>query len=65
MQRFIDRFFNEDDGAVTVEWVVLTAAVVGLAVSGYATINSASGSLSGNTDTTLANMTVGNPQIGE
>lgn len=27
------RFFSDQDGAVTVDWVVLTAAVVGLGVS--------------------------------
>ncbi len=26
------RFFSDDDGAVTVDWVVLTAAVVGLVI---------------------------------
>ena len=28
----LKRFFASEDGAVTVDWVVLTAAVVGLAV---------------------------------
>ncbi|MFS4582306.1 hypothetical protein [Phaeobacter sp. C3_T13_0] len=31
MNRF-KQFFAKDDGAVTVDWVVLTAAIVGLAV---------------------------------
>ena len=31
-------FRNNDDGAVTVDWVVLTAAVVGLAIAAYGTI---------------------------
>ena len=30
---FFRKFAGEDDGAVTVDWVVLTAAIVGLAVS--------------------------------
>jgi len=29
------RFFTHEDGAVTVDWVVLTAAVVGLLAAGY------------------------------
>ena len=31
-------FRNNEDGAVTVDWVVLTAAVVGLAITAYGTI---------------------------
>ena len=58
-------FLRDENGAVTVEWVVLTAAVIGLTVSAYATISSASGNMSGNTDTTLSEMTVGAPVIGE
>ncbi|MDF2140701.1 hypothetical protein [Paenirhodobacter sp. CAU 1674] len=34
------KFRNEEDGAVTVDWVVLTAAVVGLAAAALATIRS-------------------------
>jgi Flp pilus assembly pilin Flp len=39
MFNFIKNFRNDEDGAVTVDWVVLTAAVVGLAVAAYATIS--------------------------
>ena len=38
MINFIKNFRNDEDGAVTVDWVVLTAAVVGLAVAAYSTI---------------------------
>ena len=31
MMKFIKNFRKDEDGAVTVDWVVLTAAVVGLA----------------------------------
>ena len=30
LQNFIKKFFNDESGAVTVDWVVLTAAIVGL-----------------------------------
>lgn len=30
MLRFLGRFRKQEDGAVTVDWVVLTAALVGL-----------------------------------
>ncbi len=35
MMNFIKNFRNDNSGAVTVDWVVLTAAVVGLAVAAY------------------------------
>jgi len=38
MMNFIKNFRKDEDGAVTVDWVVLTAAVVGLAVVAYSTI---------------------------
>lgn len=64
MTKFIPNFVADENGAVTVDWVVLTAAVVGLAVAAYATISSGTGTLSANADTTLSGMTVGNPSIG-
>jgi len=38
MINFMKNFVKEEDGAVTVDWVVLTAAVVGLGVAGVATV---------------------------
>jgi len=38
MMKFIKNFRKDEDGAVTVDWVVLTAAVVGLGVAAYAAI---------------------------
>lgn len=35
---FIKKFFAGESGAVTVDWVVLTAAVVGLAIAAYTSI---------------------------
>ncbi|WP_223421787.1 Flp family type IVb pilin [Tateyamaria pelophila] len=32
MKHFLKTFFRQDDGAVTVDWIVLTAAIVGLVV---------------------------------
>ncbi|SIS66423.1 hypothetical protein SAMN05421759_102173 [Roseivivax lentus] len=45
MLNFIKNFRNDEDGAVTVDWVVLTAAVVGLAVAAYSTIETNSKTL--------------------
>jgi Flp pilus assembly pilin Flp len=38
MMNFIKNFRADESGAVTVDWVVLTAAVVGLAVAAYSSI---------------------------
>lgn len=39
MIKFIKNFRKDEAGAVTVDWVVLTAAVVGLGVAAYGSIN--------------------------
>lgn len=33
-----DRFLRDEDGAVTIDWVVITAAIVGLCISAFAWI---------------------------
>ncbi|RBI76961.1 hypothetical protein DQW77_02920 [Roseovarius sp. TE539] len=38
MINFIKNFRNDEDGAVTVDWVVLTAAIVGLGVAAVSTV---------------------------
>ena len=45
MIKFIKNFRKDENGAVTVDWVVLTAAVVGLAVAAYTAIESNTKSL--------------------
>ena len=40
MSKFINQFLNDEDGAVTVDWVVLTAAVVALAIGAIGAIRS-------------------------
>ncbi|MDF3382430.1 MULTISPECIES: Flp family type IVb pilin [Sulfitobacter] len=47
MMNFIKNFRKDEDGAVTVDWVVLTAAIVGLAIVAFNTI--------GNSAQTMAN----------
>ncbi|MBE1292150.1 MAG: hypothetical protein GY767_11680 [Shimia sp.] len=41
MLKALKNFRKDEAGAVTVDWVVLTAAVVGLAVAAFAAIESA------------------------
>lgn len=38
MLNFIKNFRADEDGAVTVDWVVLTAAIVGLAIAIFTTM---------------------------
>ncbi|WP_295311140.1 hypothetical protein [Roseobacter sp.] len=51
MMKFIENFRNDEDGAVTVDWVVLTAAVVGLAIAAYQSIEDGATALTESTGT--------------
>ena len=53
MIKFIKNFRKDENGAVTVDWVVLTAAVVGLAVAAYTSIQTGATELTKDTDTFL------------
>lgn len=45
MLNFIKNFRSDEDGAVTVDWVVLTAAMVGIAVTLVTSVSSSSATL--------------------
>ncbi|WP_299283531.1 hypothetical protein [uncultured Tateyamaria sp.] len=53
MMKFIKNFRKDENGAVTVDWVVLTAAVVGLAVAAYTSIETGASDLTADTNTFL------------
>ena len=53
MIKFIKNFRKDEAGAVTVDWVVLTAAVVGLAVAAYASIQNSASQLTDRTAVVL------------
>lgn len=53
MMNFIKNFRKDEDGAVTVDWVVLTAAVVGLAIAAYSSIQGGAEGLTTNTSSYL------------
>ncbi len=53
MNKFLNKFRKDEDGAVTVDWVVLTAAVVGLAVAAYSAIEDGAEQLTTDTETFL------------
>ncbi len=52
-------FVGDEDGAVTVDWVVLTAAVVSLAAVAIVGLKENSDNLSSKTQTYLSDRTVG------
>lgn len=60
MERFFLRFVSDDKGAVTVDWVVLTAGVVGLAAAVIGAIYDGNADLATNTGGYLAGRSAGN-----
>ncbi len=58
MIKFFKNFRKDEDGAVTVDWVVLTAAVVALAGAAYTSIESGTSTLSASVSTALTTGTV-------
>jgi len=56
--KLFKKFEAEEDGAVTVDWVVLTAAVVGLGVAALAAIRSGTGALTTKINDHLASQTI-------
>jgi len=55
MLNFIKNFRKDEDGAVTVDWVVLTAAVVALAGAAYTSIQNGASDLTSSTGTFIKN----------
>jgi len=59
MLNFIKNFRNDEDGAVTVDWVVLTAAIVGLGLAVMLSVRTGATDLAADIGTNLTNTTVG------
>ncbi|SIN80150.1 Flp family type IVb pilin [Vannielia litorea] len=58
MIKFLSRFSRDDSGAVTVDWVVLTAAIVGLGIAVIAMIAQGATQTSGSIGNVLGSMEV-------
>ncbi|HQY43085.1 MAG TPA: hypothetical protein PK450_02815 [Paracoccaceae bacterium] len=56
--KLFKKFENAEDGAVTVDWVVLTAAVVGLGLAALAAIRGGTGALTTKINTHLSGITI-------
>ena len=53
MLNYIQNFARDEDGAVTVDWVVLTAAVVGLGIAVLTAVSNGAETMAGNIETEL------------
>jgi len=62
MNTFIQNFLKDEDGAVTVDWVVLTAAVVGLGIAGVTAVNTGIGDLAESIGDEVGGITVDAPE---
>lgn len=58
MRRIIRNFLRHDDGAVTVDWVVLAAVVVGVAVAVVGSVGTATNDLATELDTKVTSIEV-------
>ena len=56
--RIASRFRSDENGAVTVDWVVLTAAVVGLGIAVLTQVNSGASTVTTNVKDQLTGTTV-------
>ena len=59
MFNFIKKFRNDEEGAVTVDWVVLTAAIVGLGVAAITSVSGGIDSLAESISSGVENQNVG------
>jgi hypothetical protein len=56
MLRSLANYFTDEDGAVTVDWVVITAGVVAAAVAIFSNVESGGTELASDTETFMNNM---------
>ncbi len=61
LNTLIKNFVADESGAVTVDWVVLTAAIVGLGIAVIASVSSGVNTLGTNISTEVSAVTVGVP----
>jgi len=57
----IKTFHNDESGAVTVDWVVLTAAIVGLGIAVVASVSGGVRGLGTTISTAVTNTPIGTP----
>jgi len=55
-------FFAREDGAITVDWVVLTAAIVGLGIAAVSSARTGIDTLAGASSTAISTTPINNGQ---
>ena len=58
LMNFVKRFKKDEDGAVTVDWVVLTAAIVGLGIAVLTSVSGGTTSLADKISSSLSAMSI-------
>ncbi|WP_209505571.1 MULTISPECIES: hypothetical protein [unclassified Ruegeria] len=58
MLKFLNRFKSDETGAVTVDWVVLTAVLIGLSGATYLVISSSVDGIGGNINQAMSSSVV-------
>ncbi|TDT75196.1 hypothetical protein BDE40_1924 [Litoreibacter halocynthiae] len=58
MTYLVSRFLTDDSGAVTVDWVILSAGVIGLALASMGVVIDGTEDLTGDVDTTLSSQLI-------
>lgn len=53
MANFVEQFSEDESGAVTVEFIVLAAGIVGLAIAAFSVVETESQTLANNTGATI------------
>ena len=56
--KLFNKFFKDESGAVTVDWVVLTAAIVGLGIAVLTSVSTGTTNLAGTISGELDTMTI-------
>lgn len=56
--KLVKNFKRDEDGAVTVDWVVLTAAIVGLGIAVLTSVSGGTTSLANKISSNLSSMTI-------
>ncbi len=59
MMKYLDKFICDEDGAITVDWVVLSASLVALALATVASVRTGIFAASSNMATSMANIDLG------
>jgi Flp pilus assembly pilin Flp len=58
MKYLVPHFWEDESGAVTVDWVILSAGVIGLALASMGVVIDGTEDLTGDVDTTLSSQLI-------